>query len=183
VLAGVRLNVPADTSLLTLEAVDIDSDSLPMTYRLVNSTFFSLAPSIIDTVPVPANHSTVFRLDNETGELRTASGMVAFVDGFFELQVTANNTEVVGREVNTTIKVWSVLTVYLFFQTRELFHSGYAYPFTLKMEALCSFETSVDIHQTIQCCKTHNFQQLFIFPQITVESSARFHVLQFCVPR
>jgi hypothetical protein len=99
-----------------LETVDIDSDSLPITYRLVNSTFFSLAPSIIDTVPVPANHSTVFRLDNETGELRTASSMVGFVDGFFELQVTANNTQVVGREVNSTIKVWNVLILYLFFK-------------------------------------------------------------------
>lgn len=121
VLAGVRLNVPVDTSLLTLEAVDIDSDSLPITYRLVNSTFFSLAPSIIDTVPVPANHSTVFRLDNETGELRTASGMVAFVDGFFELQVTANNTEVAGREVNTTIKVCSILILYCIFRARNCF--------------------------------------------------------------
>lgn len=114
--SGVRLNVPVDTSLLTLEAVDIDSDSQPITYRLANSTFFSLAPSIIDTVPVSANHSTVFRLHNETGELRTASSMVGFVDGFFELQVTANNTEVAGREVNTTIKVCNIIILYLLFK-------------------------------------------------------------------
>jgi hypothetical protein len=31
--------------------------------------------------------------------------MAGFVDGFFELQVTTNNTEVAGREVNTTVKV------------------------------------------------------------------------------
>jgi hypothetical protein len=108
-ISGVRLNVPVDTSLLTLEAVDIDSDSQPITYSLVNSTFFSLAPSIIDTVSVPANHSAVFRLDNKTGELRTATSMVGFVDGFFELEVTANNSEVTGNKVNTTIKVWCIL--------------------------------------------------------------------------
>jgi hypothetical protein len=116
VISGVRLNVPVDTSLLTVEAADIDSDSQPITYRLVNSTFFSLAPSIIDTVPVPANHSTVFRLDNKTGELRTASSMVGFVDGFFELQVTANNTEIPGKEANTTIKVRNITVSNILFK-------------------------------------------------------------------
>ncbi|KAJ9597159.1 hypothetical protein L9F63_026952, partial [Diploptera punctata] len=103
---GVRLNVPVDTALLTMEAVDIDSDSKPITYKLVNTTFFSLAPSVIDTMPVAANHSMVFRLDNRTGELRTASSMVAFVDGFFELQVSANNTDIPGRQANTTVKIF-----------------------------------------------------------------------------
>lgn len=117
-ISGVRLNVPVDTSLLTLETFDVDSDSQPVTYRLVNSTFFSLAPSIIDTVPVSANHSTVFRLENETGELRTAGSMVGFVDGFFELQVTANNSDVAGREVNATIKVWSSIILYLLFKEK-----------------------------------------------------------------
>ena len=88
-----------------MEAIDTDSDSKPITYRLVNTTFFSLAPSVIDTMPVAANHSMVFRLDNRTGELRTASSMVAFVDGFFELLVSANNTDMLGRDANTTIKV------------------------------------------------------------------------------
>jgi len=117
-ISGVRLNVPVDTSLLTLEAVDIDADSQPITYRLVNSTFFSLAPSVIDTVPVSSNHSTVFRLDNETGELRTAGSMVGFVDGFFKLQVTANNSDVADREVNTSIKVWNAIVLYLLFSKR-----------------------------------------------------------------
>lgn len=63
-----------------------------------------------------ANHGTVFRLDNETGELRTASSMVGFVDGFFELKVTANNSDVAGREVNTTIKVWNAVILYLLFK-------------------------------------------------------------------
>jgi hypothetical protein len=61
---------------------------------------------------VSANHSTVFRLDNETGELRTAGSMFGFVDGFFNLQVTANNSDVAGREVNTSIKVWNAIILY-----------------------------------------------------------------------
>lgn len=134
---GVRLNVPVDTSLLTLEAVDIDSDSQPITYRLVNSTFFSLAPSIIDTVPMPANHSTVFRLDNETGELRTASSMVGFVDGFFELQVTANNTEVPDREVNTTIKIFVL-------RDRDLLKFVFSKPPTDVRRVLNEFQKEVE---------------------------------------
>ncbi|PNF39070.1 hypothetical protein B7P43_G04343 [Cryptotermes secundus] len=134
---GVRLNVPVDTSLLTLEAVDIDSDSQPITYRLANSTFFSLAPSVIDTVPVSANHSTVFRLNNETGELRTASSMVGFVDGFFELQVTANNTEVAGREVNTTIKIFVL-------RDRDLLKFVFSKPPTDVRRVLNEFQREVE---------------------------------------
>ncbi|PSN50227.1 hypothetical protein C0J52_07794 [Blattella germanica] len=134
---GVRLNVPVDTALLTLEAHDIDSEAKPIAYRLVNSTFFSLAPSIIDTVPVPANLSMVFRLDNRTGELRTASSMVGFVDGFFELQVTANNTDIPGKEANTTIKIFVL-------RDRDLLKFVFSKPPTDVRRVLNDFQKEVE---------------------------------------
>ncbi|CAG2053736.1 unnamed protein product [Timema podura] len=101
---GVRLNVPVDTFLITLNSVDIDSNSEPISYTLVNTTFFSLAPSVIDTVPVPTNHNIVFQLDQHSGELRTAGNMLAFVDGYFELQVVAENSEDLDRQASTIVK-------------------------------------------------------------------------------
>ncbi|KDR10809.1 Cadherin-23 [Zootermopsis nevadensis] len=130
---GVRLNVPVDKK----EANDIDSDAQPITYSLVNSTFFSLAPSIIDTVPVSANHSAVFRLDNKTGELRTASSMVGFVDGFFELDVTANNSEFSGREVNTTVKIFVL-------RDRDLLKFVFSKPPTDVRRVLNDFQREVE---------------------------------------
>jgi hypothetical protein len=132
-------------------------------YHIKVSQLWTLLPepSIIDTVPVPANRSIVFRPDSETGELKTTSSMAGFVDGFFELQVTTNNTEVAGREVNTTVKVWNIIILYLLLKQgtnmkRSLVTDCFivvsclAYSFALKMEALCSSETPVDLHQTMQ---------------------------------
>nr|CAD7195628.1 unnamed protein product [Timema douglasi] len=101
---GVRLNVPVDTFLITLNSVDIDSNSEPISYTLVNTTFFSLAPSVIDTVPVPTNHNIVFQLDQHSGELRTAGNMLAFVDGYFELQVVAENSDDLDKQASTIVK-------------------------------------------------------------------------------
>lgn len=101
---GVRLNVPIDTSLLTLEAVDADADSEAMRYWLAGASFHPLT--------TPASHAAdlapgldelvqgVFRLDAETGELRTAASMQQFVDGYFTLRVAAANVH--GPEANNT---------------------------------------------------------------------------------
>nr|CAD7404261.1 unnamed protein product [Timema poppensis] len=94
-----------DTFLITLNSVDIDSNSEPISYTLVNTTFFSLAPSVIDTVPVPTNHNIVFQLDQHSGELRTAGNMLAFVDGYFELQVVAENSDDLDRQASTIVKI------------------------------------------------------------------------------
>jgi hypothetical protein len=110
---------------------------------------------------VPANRSTVFGPNSETGELRTTSSMAGFVDGFFELQVTTSNTEVAGREVNTTVKLWNIMILYLLLKQgtnvkRSLVTNCFivvsylAYSFALKMESLYSSETSVYLHQTMQ---------------------------------
>ncbi|XP_068081067.1 cadherin-87A [Anabrus simplex] len=103
---GVRLNVPVDTSLFTLEALDVDSSSQPINYRLINTTFFSLAVSVMDTVSVPANQDGVFQLNEKTGDLRTSGSMQGYADGYFELQIMANNSDTPGMETYTTLKIF-----------------------------------------------------------------------------
>lgn len=107
---GVRLNVPIDTSLLTLEAVDVDADSAPMRYSLAAASFHALpASSGAAGADLDEQARGVFRLDAETGELRTAASMQQFVDGYFTLRVAATNTPDQEanntRRANATVKV------------------------------------------------------------------------------
>lgn len=94
------MNVPIDTALLKIEAVDIDADAKPINYEIVNSTFKPLV-DVGETV----NASNVFRLNPTTGELRTARSLVHFVDGVFRLNVKANNSEEEDKDNNMTIQV------------------------------------------------------------------------------
>jgi hypothetical protein len=87
--------------------------------------------------------------------------MTGFVDGFFELQVTRNDTEVAGREVNTTVKVSNIIILCLLLKQGTnmkwslvtdcfIVVCCLAYSFALKMESSCSSETLGDLHQTMQ---------------------------------
>lgn len=104
VTIGVRLNVPIDTSLLKIEATDIDADAKPIIYEIINSTFKPLI-DVGETV----NASNVFRLNANNGELRTARSLVHFVDGMFRLNIRANNSDESGRDSNMTVQVLIVI--------------------------------------------------------------------------
>lgn len=80
---GVRVNVPVDTLLLTLSATDLDSDASTITFHLESITFSRYAL---------AENKTYFSIDNSTGEIRTASSMIPFSDGFFTLTMFATNS-------------------------------------------------------------------------------------------
>lgn len=95
-----RLNVPVDTSLLKIEATDIDASAEPIQYEIVNSTFKPL----ID-LSHPDNATNVFRLIPDSGELRTARSLLHFVDGVFTLNVSANNSELVHRHSYMNVQV------------------------------------------------------------------------------
>ncbi|XP_015601930.1 cadherin-23 [Cephus cinctus] len=99
---GVRLNVPIDTSLITLEAVDVDSDALPINYSMGKVSFTSLVdPSMsIDEIP------SQFSLNPQTGELRTTGSMAGYADGYMELPIKANNSAFPGRETTISLKVF-----------------------------------------------------------------------------
>lgn len=121
-LPGVRLNVPIDTSLLFLEATDIDASSQTMIYNLVNTTFVSLAPSTLDVVSVQTDGNTTFRLDERTGELRTAGSMLAFVDGYFELLVNANNSVQPDWQAEAIVKVGKLKNYQYFIKCDHIKH-------------------------------------------------------------
>lgn len=99
---GVRLNVPIDTSLITLEAYDADSDALPINYYMSNVSFLSLVDSSMSSLVTPSRLS----LNSQTGELRTIGSMSGYADGYMELIVTANNSATIGRETNITLRIF-----------------------------------------------------------------------------
>lgn len=97
--SGVRVSVPLDTLVATLQATDVDSTAEPITYHITNLTFAHRSQSPAETKNWP------FFLDQTTGQVRTTSSMAPYSEGHFEIVVAAINSDVPGRHSNTTIKV------------------------------------------------------------------------------
>lgn len=76
---GVRLNVPIDTVIATVKAIDKDPDALPIDYKIVNMTFES---------PIKGkslnNISDVVVLNNVTADLRIMKNLIHYADGIFK---------------------------------------------------------------------------------------------------
>lgn len=91
--------MPVDTALTTLEATDPDSDSAPLEYSIQKITFHPVGKRS----PMPT--TDLFTIEAKTGQLRTIGVMRPFADGYFDVVVTANNTEDPSRFGNTTARV------------------------------------------------------------------------------
>lgn len=102
VTLGVRLNVPIDTSLITLEAYDADSNALPINYNMSKVSFTSLVDPSMSQKEIPSQLS----LNARTGELRTTGSMAGYADGFMEMIVSANNSVTPGGETNITVRIF-----------------------------------------------------------------------------
>lgn len=102
VTLGVRLNVPIDTSLITLEAEDVDSSALPINYNISKVSFTSLVDSSMSQKEIPSQ----LALNARTGELRTTGSMAGYADGFMEMIVSANNSATPRRETNITVRIF-----------------------------------------------------------------------------
>ena len=102
VTLGVRLNVPIDTSLITLEAFDADSDALPINYSMGKASFTSLVDPSMSRRKIPSHLS----LNSQTGELRTTGSMSSYADGYMEIIVSANNSVTPARETNITLRIF-----------------------------------------------------------------------------
>uniref|UniRef100_A0A1B6GN15 Cadherin domain-containing protein n=2 Tax=Cuerna arida TaxID=1464854 RepID=A0A1B6GN15_9HEMI len=96
VTLGVRVNVPVDTLLLTLSATDLDVDAAPISFQIESIKFNNFALS---------ENKTYFSLDNSTGEIRTATSMTPFSDGFFTLSISAMNSP---NRTYATVKIFVV---------------------------------------------------------------------------
>lgn len=79
---GVRLNVPIDTVIATVKAVDKDPDALPIHYKFVNMTFES---------PIKGkslnNVTDVLTLNNLTGDIKIMRNLIHYADGIFRYVV------------------------------------------------------------------------------------------------
>lgn len=110
ITTGVRLNDPLHTEVLRLQAVDRDSDSGAVSYRLLNVSFIradnygtSGIETLIDTSPAVAR---TFDLDAASGSLTTSQTYGLFVDGYFLLHVAAwTGEEARSRKAYNTLRV------------------------------------------------------------------------------
>ncbi|XP_011505905.1 PREDICTED: cadherin-23 [Ceratosolen solmsi marchali] len=99
---GVRLNVPIDTSLITLEARDADSDALPIDYIMGQASFISLVDQSMSKSSVPPP----LALNLRSGEIRTTGSLANYADGYMEIPISANNSALPGRETNVTLRIF-----------------------------------------------------------------------------
>lgn len=96
---GVRVSVPLDTLVATIQATDVDSSAEQITYHITNLTFAHKLESPKEIKSWP------FFLDQLSGQIRTTSSMSSYSEGYFNIVVAAVNSDVPGRHSNTTIKV------------------------------------------------------------------------------
>ncbi|XP_043475497.1 cadherin-23 [Leptopilina heterotoma] len=99
---GVRLNVPIDTSLITLEAHDLDSDALAINYIMGNVSFVSLVDPTMSRKEIPSYLS----LNSESGELRTTGSLASYSDGYMEIPVAANNSIEAKRQTSIVLRIF-----------------------------------------------------------------------------
>ncbi|KAF7997629.1 hypothetical protein HCN44_006200 [Aphidius gifuensis] len=99
---GVRLNVPIDTNVITLEAYDEDVSANPINYIMGKVFFTSLAESSMFKREIPSYLS----LNNQTGEIRTTGSMAGYADGFMEIPIIANNTQSTDRQTHMILRIF-----------------------------------------------------------------------------
>ncbi|XP_050342547.1 cadherin-23 [Nymphalis io] len=89
---GVRLNVPVDTVIATVKAIDKDPDALIIEYKIINMTFESPIKSKSSN-----NVTDVIVVNNVTGEIKIMKNLIHYADGIFRLIVRANNSNETQR--------------------------------------------------------------------------------------
>lgn len=97
---GVRVSVPLDTLVATVQATDVDSSAEQITYHITNLTFARRTEN-----PVEMKTSWPFFLDQLTGQMRTTVSMEQFSECRFDITVAAINSDTPGRHSNSTVKV------------------------------------------------------------------------------
>ncbi|XP_039748897.1 cadherin-23 [Pararge aegeria] len=97
---GVRLNVPVDTIIATVKAVDKDPEALPINYKIINMTFESPIKS-----KSVNNITDVIVLNNVTGEMKIMKNLIHYADGIFRLIARANNSNETDRFRDLLVEV------------------------------------------------------------------------------
>lgn len=103
---GVRSNVAIDEVIIRCKAVDIDPEALPINYSIKDIAF--VAQYYKRDNETIANLTTLFSINNVTGEIRTARGLSHFVDGYFEVIIRANNSAIPRRYTENVVKIFVI---------------------------------------------------------------------------
>ncbi|XP_049539119.1 cadherin-related family member 2 isoform X1 [Anopheles darlingi] len=102
---GIRHNVPIDTPIANSRAFDVDSSAKPIVYSIETINFI---PQFYRRDNRTEDYTSVFNLNEETGEIRSTRSMSNFVDGYFHLTIRANNSEKVERISETQMKIFVI---------------------------------------------------------------------------
>lgn len=102
---GIRHNVPADTLITTVQAIDVDPAAYPIHYSVSN---ISYVPQFYKRSVQPIRLTGLFTLHNRTGELKTLNLLSDYVDGYFLFKIRANNSDKMNRFRETTLKLFII---------------------------------------------------------------------------
>lgn len=103
---GVHSHIPINSVVTTVKASDIDSSAAPINISIVDVNFVSQFhrkgnKSFIDL-------ANIFHLNHQSGEIRNSKSLSNYVDGFFELKLRANNSNITRRYTDTTLKLFVI---------------------------------------------------------------------------
>lgn len=101
---GVSLDVPLHFEVERLEAVDPDTESGPMFYKIDKVVYTRVNQ-------YDENVNNTFHLDMTTGSLTTSTTYGPFVNGYFNLTVAAwTSDETRSRKAYTNLKVFPLFS-------------------------------------------------------------------------
>ncbi|XP_063702044.1 cadherin-23 [Culicoides brevitarsis] len=101
---GVHSHIPINSVVATVKATDVDSSALPINISIVDVNFVSQFhrkgnKSFIDL-------TNIFHLSH--GEIRNSKSLSNYVDGYFELKLRANNSQIARRHTDTMLKLFVI---------------------------------------------------------------------------
>lgn len=103
-MIAIRNSIPLNTLIYTIKAFDLDSDSPPINYDILNISYVSQFTRKDNKFK--ENFTTIFELNNKTGEILLAKSVSDFVDGYFLMIIRGGNMP--NRYMDATVKVFIV---------------------------------------------------------------------------
>lgn len=105
-IVGIRSNIGIDHTIITMKAIDLDPDSLPIMYNVQSISFVPQFYKRDNSSN--ENVDGLFSLNNATGEIRTIRSLADYVDGYFDVIIRANNSPVAHRNVDNHLKIFVI---------------------------------------------------------------------------
>lgn len=103
-MIGIRNSIPINTIIYKVQAYDKDSDNLPIKYFITNVSYVSQYHR--KDTKFKDDLTSIFELNNKTGEILLAKSVSDYVDGHFILNVHASNNQL--SESESLVKIFIV---------------------------------------------------------------------------